>query len=110
MAQKHDAGAPPAYAGSSPSPYPPQQAHMAYAPPHPQAGAPYPPQGYAQQPPPGGYYQQGYQQGPPMGYQQHPVPPQGQYVGERRGDSDASGCLAALCAALACCCCLDCLF
>ncbi|OBT87225.1 hypothetical protein VE02_04893 [Pseudogymnoascus sp. 03VT05] len=134
MADKPPSGAPPPYGGS---PYPPQPAHLnpgqdgggsnqayygspspqpqysnpqvQYGSPQPQYGAPA--QGYYQSGPPRqmGYQQQGppmgYQQGPPMGYQQYPQQ-------DERGHSSgaAGGCLGALCAAMACCCCLDILF
>lgn len=129
MADKHS-GAPPPYGGGSP--YPPQPAHLNPGPdggsnqdyyggasPQPQYGSPQPQygapaQGYYQSGPPPqmGYQQQGppmgYQQGPPMGYQQYP---QQQYQDDRGHSSGAAGgCLGALCAAMACCCCLDILF
>ncbi|KAI1461375.1 hypothetical protein F4805DRAFT_453804 [Annulohypoxylon moriforme] len=104
---------PPAYAPSQApqvppaaygSPHPPQgqgygqpQPMMMYQPPNqnPYQGGPYPqPQGqpYQQQ----GYYQPGY-------------PPQGQYP-QQRETSGSDSCLGILCGALACCCCLECLF
>tara|TARA_R110002003_G_scaffold391_13_gene19493 strand:- start:161 stop:967 length:807 start_codon:yes stop_codon:yes gene_type:complete len=79
------------YYGNSPNPY--QQQGQGYG----------PPQGYGQP-------QQGYgqpQQG--MHYQQGP-PPQGMYPQQQKGSSAGGGLFAGLCAGLACCCCLDCLF
>ncbi|KAH9880966.1 hypothetical protein J1614_001459 [Plenodomus biglobosus] len=88
----NNGGGDPSYYNGSPNPY--QQA----GPPQGQYGAP---QGYQQ---PGGYGQQ-----PQMQYQQGP--PQGGYYGDGRGKSGGGGGLfAGLCAGLACCCCLDCLF
>ena len=95
----------------------------------------YPPQSYqgpGSPPPQGGYYEQdrGYYNGPPQGmnygppgpqyggpqygqpgpYQQGPYPQQPMYVEDRRGGGTAGGICAGLAGALACCCCLDCLF
>jgi hypothetical protein len=115
MAYKGPEGPPPSY---------PPQAYDAGPYQQPGYGSPAPPMGgpgpYG--PPPGGqqdYYggqQQGYNQ-PPMQYQQQPMypqqgypPPQGQYQDNRRGGSSGSGICAGIMGALACCCCLDCLF
>ncbi|KAF2821612.1 hypothetical protein CC86DRAFT_373458 [Ophiobolus disseminans] len=57
-------------------------------------------------PPQGQYGQPGQQQG--MNYQQGP-PPQGMYPQQQKGGA-GGGLFAGLCAGLACCCCLDCLF
>jgi hypothetical protein len=108
-------GPPPQYQGG---PQPPQQAY----------GGDQQVQGYYQQPPPNQYgspnpyQQQGQGYGPPQGqygqpdqqqgmyYQQGP-PPQGQgmYPQQQKGGA-GGGLFAGLCAGLACCCCLDCLF
>ncbi|KAH7075015.1 hypothetical protein FB567DRAFT_596962 [Paraphoma chrysanthemicola] len=61
-------------------------------------------QGY----PPQGYPQQNYGQQQPMQYQQGP--PQGMYPQQQKGSGAGGGLFAGLCAGLACCCCLDCLF
>ncbi|KAJ2903756.1 hypothetical protein MKZ38_009408 [Zalerion maritima] len=107
MEAKHDQ--PPAYGGpQAPQPswqgQPPQQgyapsASMDYYGQQQQGG--HPQQYGGQYGQPGGYppQQGGY---PPQGY-----PPQGQYQEQRGG---GNGCLHALLGALACCCCLDCLF
>ena len=113
MAYKGPDGPPPSY--------PPQ----AY-----DAGPYQQPGGYGSPPPMGGpgpygpppgqqdYYggqQQGYNQ-PPMQYQQQPMypqqgyPSQGQYQDDRGRGSSSSGICAGIMGALACCCCLDCLF
>jgi hypothetical protein len=77
----------------SPNPY--QQQGQGYG----------PPQGQYGQPPPGQYGQP--QQG--MYYQQGP-PPQGMYPQQQQKGGAGGGLFAGLCAGLACCCCLDCLF
>lgn len=107
---------PPAYG------VPPQHPQAAYQGGYPPQGPPYghdpnaqnyqanPNMGYYQQgPPPQGQYpgapyppQQGYY--PQQGY------PQGQYQQQQQRGSGAEGCLGVLLGALACCCCLDCLF
>lgn len=72
--------------------------------------------GYGSPPPPGqgGYYppqqqQGGYYPPPQQGY---PPPQQGYYAQpqQQQSKSGRDGCLGALVGALACCCCLDCLF
>jgi hypothetical protein len=80
----------------SPNPY--QQQGQGYGPPQGQYG-----------PPQGQYGQPDQQQG--MYYQQGP-PPQGQgmYPQQQQKGGAGGGLFAGLCAGLACCCCLDCLF
>jgi len=110
---------PPAYyEGGTPAPqqhyYPPQgDAHNYYGSPPPQ-GQYYAPQGAYGQYPPGQYPQGQYPQGqyPPgpypqqgMQYQQQPM---GHYGNQRGGSKD--GLFAVCLGALACCCCLDCIF
>jgi hypothetical protein len=134
MSQKYDApaGAPPSYyggsnAGNSGMQSPPPahiqpQSESNYSSASPPVGNGYPPP--AQYPQMNGYYAPG----PQMGYQQQQVPygyppqgygpqggyygapgmyghPQGQYMDDRRGGN--VGFAEALCASLACCCCLD---
>ncbi|KAI0848309.1 hypothetical protein F5Y00DRAFT_238826 [Daldinia vernicosa] len=80
--------------GAPQQPYYQQQPGMNYGQPPPQGGypaGPYPPQ------------QQGY-------YPQPGYAPQGQYQNQPQQSSSKDGCLGALLGALACCCCLDCLF
>lgn len=102
MSHKYDE--PPAYgAYGGGAPQPPEAAYQGYQ------------QGYQQGPPQGNYYEPG----PQMGYyQQHPAygqpyPPQGGYYqqpnGYYRDNRSGPGCLEAMLAGLACCCCLDCL-
>ncbi|KAH3920167.1 hypothetical protein HBH56_000760 [Parastagonospora nodorum] len=86
------------YYQGSPNPY---QQGQGYGPPQGQYG---PPQG--QYGPPGGQYGQPQQQ---MHYQQGP-PPQGMYPQQQQKGGAGGGLFAGLCAGLACCCCLDCLF
>ncbi|KAG5359175.1 hypothetical protein CJU90_3909 [Yarrowia sp. C11] len=71
--------------------YAPQQPQQAYG------------QGGYQQ---GGYQQGGYQQ--PQYYQQGP--PQPVYVQQQQPQKGGNDCCCGLCAGLACCLCLDCLF
>ena len=118
MAYKGPDGPPPSYPPQAYDAGPYQQPGN-YGSPAPPMGGPGP---YG--PPPGNqdYYggqQQGYNQ-PPMQYQQQPMypqqgqgypPPQGQYYQDDRGrGSSSSGICAGIMGALACCCCLDCLF
>jgi hypothetical protein len=121
MAYKGPEGPPPSY---PPQAYDagPYQQQQQYGSPAPPMGGPGP---YGPPPAQNDYYggqQQGYNQ-PPMQYQQQPMypqqgypqqqgyPPQGQYVDDRgRGGSSGSGICAGIMGALACCCCLDCLF
>ncbi|KAI1658524.1 hypothetical protein F4813DRAFT_51805 [Daldinia decipiens] len=80
--------------GAPQQPYYQQQPGMNYGQPPPQGGypaGPYPPQ------------QQGY-------YQQPGYAPQGQYQNQQQQGDSRDGCLGMLLGALACCCCLDCLF
>jgi hypothetical protein len=114
----HKVDEPPAY---NQGPHPPQQAYYGgqssqyppndgYYQPGPQMNynqqypaGPYPPQGYGQQqgpyPPQQGYGPQGHH------------PPQGGYYQDDRGrGAGSTGILGACLAAMACCCCLDCLF
>jgi len=128
MAYKAPEGPPPSYPpqaydagpyqqpGAYGSPAPPMGGPGPYGPPPngnqdyyggaggPQQGYNQPPMQYQQQPmyPQQGYPQQGY---PPQGY-----PPQGQYENDRGRGSSGSGICAGIMGALACCCCLDCLF
>ncbi|KAI0899698.1 hypothetical protein F4806DRAFT_453576 [Annulohypoxylon nitens] len=100
---------PPAYGAP---PQAPQAAYQGGYPPQQPGYGPPPNMGYYQQgPPPQGQYQGGYY-GPPQGqqgYYQQGYPPQGQYQ-HQQSSSGADGCLGVLLGALACCCCLDCLF
>ncbi|KAI1650764.1 hypothetical protein F4815DRAFT_67540 [Daldinia loculata] len=80
--------------GAPQQPYYQQQPGMNYGQPPPQGGypaGPYPPQ------------QQGY-------YPQPGYAPQGQYQNQPQKSDSSDGCLGMLIGALACCCCLDCLF
>ncbi|KAI0111912.1 hypothetical protein F4814DRAFT_372051 [Daldinia grandis] len=84
--------------GAPQQPYYQQQPGMNYGQPPPQGGypqGPYPPQQQQQQ--------QGY-------YQQPGQAPQGQYQNQPQQSGSRDGCLGMLLGALACCCCLDCLF
>jgi len=104
---------PPASYDQNQGPYgggPPQggyhaQGNMGYgSPPPPGQGGYYPPQqgGYPPQ------QQGGYYQGQQGGY---PPPQQGYYAQpQQQQSSSKDGCLGALLGAMACCCCLDCLF
>ncbi|CAJ2513584.1 Uu.00g017030.m01.CDS01 [Anthostomella pinea] len=114
------------YKADQPPPYgvAPQHPQAAYQGGYPQqqpqgpyGGGPPNQGGYYQGNPNMGYHQQ--QQGPPQGYyppqqgyyppqQGGYPPPQGYYPQQRQSNSD--GCMGALLGALACCCCLDCLF
>ncbi|KAK2066987.1 hypothetical protein P8C59_000761 [Phyllachora maydis] len=116
---------PPAYSASKPQA--PQAAYQGYqhpagypGGPPPQVGYPYQQQQQQQQgpPPAGAYYQQGppppggyYQPGPHMMYGPGPGygQPQGYYQTNNNNRGSQPGCMEALLASLACCCCLDCL-
>jgi len=113
MAYKAPDMPPPSYPAQDAGPYyPPQQG--GYGSPPPPMGGPGP---YG--PPPGQDYYGGQQapyQQQPMQYQQQPMyqqqgyPPPGQYQDDRGRGSSGSGICAGIMGALACCCCLDCLF
>ncbi|KAH7064457.1 hypothetical protein BKA63DRAFT_525416 [Paraphoma chrysanthemicola] len=103
MSKPYEQGPPPQYPDQTYG-QPANQAYYGSPDPY-QQGQVYQQQGY----PPQGYPQQNYgQQQQPMQYQQGP--PQGMYPQQQKGSGAGGGLFAGLCAGLACCCCLDCLF